>query len=63
MYTNELLEEKYRIQKLLAKEANYDLRTYIDNAEREIKETEMRYGVKFKYVEVDTLEEEHRSTS
>lgn len=62
MYTNELLEEKYRVQRLLAKEANYDLKTYIENVERKVKEAEMRYGIKFKYVKVNTSEREHRST-
>jgi hypothetical protein len=49
MITNELLQEKYRVQKALAKEANYDLKQYVANSHAAVKEVEAQYGIKFKY--------------
>lgn len=49
MITNELLQEKYRIQKMLDKQANYDLIQYVANSHARVKEIEAQYGIKFKY--------------
>ncbi len=49
MITNHILEEKSRVQRELAKEAEYDLRKYMENVNRIVKDTEREYGVEFKY--------------
>lgn len=49
MITNDLLEEKYRVQRELAEEAGYDVHQYIENVGRIVAETEKQYGIKFKY--------------
>jgi len=47
--TNDLLHEKYRVQKALDEKANHSLAQYAANAHTKIKEIEAKYGVKFKY--------------
>jgi len=47
--TNDLLREKYRVQKALDEKANHSLAQYATNAHSKIKEIEAKYGVKFKY--------------
>jgi len=49
MITNHILEEKVRVQRELAKEADYDVHKYVENVNRIVKETEKQYGVKFKH--------------
>jgi len=49
MITNDLLQEKYRIQKALDEQANHNLVQYVANAHFKIKEIEAKYNVKFKY--------------
>jgi len=49
MMMNELLREKYRVQKTLDAEANDNLAQYVANAHASVKEVEAKYGVKFKY--------------
>jgi hypothetical protein len=49
MMTNDLLREKYRVQKALDEKANNNLAQYVANAHARIKEVEAKYGVKFKY--------------
>jgi phage host-nuclease inhibitor protein Gam len=49
MMTNDLLREKYRVQKALDEKANHNLAQYAANAHARIKEIEAKYGVKFKY--------------
>jgi hypothetical protein len=49
MITNHILEEKVRVQRELAKEADYDVHEYVENVNRIVKETEKQYGVKFKH--------------
>lgn len=49
MITNHILEEKSRVQRELAKEAEYDVHKYMENVNRIVKETEKQYGVEFKY--------------
>ncbi|EDN71102.1 hypothetical protein BGP_4040 [Beggiatoa sp. PS] len=47
--TNELLREKYRVQKVLDEQANGNLIQYVANTHARIKEIEAKYGIKFKY--------------
>lgn len=49
MVTNHLLEEKYRVQKRLEAEAEHDVRVYIENARKIVKDVEDQYNIKFKY--------------
>jgi len=49
MITSEPLQEKYRVQKALDEQANHNLVQYVANAHFKIKETEVKYNVKFKY--------------
>lgn len=49
MVTNHLLEEKYRVQKKLEAEAKHDVRAYIQNTRKIVKEVEDQYNIKFKY--------------
>ena len=49
MITNELLQEKYRVQRLLDKQANHDLAQYVANSHARVKEIEARFDIKFKY--------------
>ena len=49
MMTNDLLREKYRVQKELSNKAGHDLARYVVNSHLKIKEIEAMYGVKFKY--------------
>lgn len=43
------LEEKYKIQKQLAEEAQHDIAKYIENSQTIARKLEAIYGVKFKY--------------
>lgn len=49
MYTNELLEEKYRVQKKLSEEAK-DVHDYLMRAEEAVKQIEEKYGIQFKRI-------------
>ncbi len=49
MMTNDLLREKYRVQKILDEQANHSLTQYVANTHARIKEIEAKYGVKFSY--------------
>ena len=49
MMTNDLLREKYRVQKELSNKAGHDLARYVANSHLKMKEIEAMYGVKFKY--------------
>jgi len=50
MITNHLLEEKDRIQKKLAQEAQYDVFQYMENTHKIVQEAQEKYGLKLKYV-------------
>ena len=50
MMTNDLLREKYRVQKELDDKSGHDLAKYMANAHLKMKEIEAVYGVKFKCV-------------
>ena len=47
MITNDLLREKYRVQKALDEKAQYSLTQYVANAHANVKKAEIKYGVKF----------------
>lgn len=47
MYTNEILEEKDRVQKKLSEEAK-DIHDYFMRAEEAVKQIEVKYGIQFK---------------
>jgi hypothetical protein len=47
--TNDLLREKYRVQKALNEKANHNITQYVANTHAKIKDIETKYGVKFKY--------------
>ena len=49
MITNDLLREKYRVQKALDEKAQHSLTQYVANAHANVKKAEIKYGVKFKY--------------
>ncbi len=52
MNNNSLLEEKWRTQKKLAKDANYEISKMLDNAEKILLEIEKKKGIKFKFAKV-----------
>ena len=45
MTGNELLEEKWNVQKKMAKEANYNIKCMLDNAEKIVNEMIVEYGI------------------
>lgn len=47
MMTNPLLEIKYKTQKQLTEEAQYDIVQYVANSHKIVREVEAQYGVKF----------------
>ena len=52
MITNELLEEKYQAQRLLAEQGGDDLDSYVQHVHQVVLSTERKYGLKFRYVRV-----------
>ncbi|MCP4545129.1 MAG: hypothetical protein GY835_01535 [bacterium] len=53
MITNHILEEKWRVQRLLSKQAGHDPGKYIELVHRKAMEAQERYGVQFKYVQME----------
>lgn len=53
MVTNELLETKYRAQRLMDKQAGHDLRTYAKNTHKIVQMVEKKHGLKFRYEPVE----------
>ena len=49
MITNHLLETKYKTQKQLDEEAQHDIGKYVENSHKIVLEVEEKYGLKFKY--------------
>ena len=49
MYTDHILEEKWRIQKILAQNANYDIDTFINNIHSSIDKLKDEYDLELKY--------------
>ena len=46
MISNELLEEKWRVQQKLAEIASYNIKEMLDNAENTMLEIQEKYGFK-----------------
>jgi hypothetical protein len=46
MISNELLEEKWRVQQKLAEIAGYNIKEMLDNAENTVQEIQEKYGFK-----------------
>ena len=46
MITNDLLREKYRVQKALDEKAQHSLTQYVANAHANTKKAEIKYGVR-----------------
>jgi hypothetical protein len=53
MYTDVILEEKYRIQKEIAKENNYNLKKMAEEASKKVKELSQLLKIKIKYSDVN----------
>jgi len=49
MYTNDLLNEKYKAQKKFAAKAKYNIKKYLTDTEKEINEIEKKYKISFFY--------------
>lgn len=49
MITTPLLETKYKTQKKLAEDTQYDIEKYFSHIRRLVCETEAQYGVQFQY--------------
>ena len=49
MITTPLLEEKERVQRKLAEEAQYDVRKYMENTHKIVLEAQKKYGLTLKY--------------
>ena len=49
MITNHLLETKYKTQKQLDEKAHHDIGEYVENSHKIVLEVEEKYGLKFKY--------------
>ncbi|MCK4311448.1 MAG: hypothetical protein KAW88_01795 [Candidatus Cloacimonetes bacterium] len=48
MYKDPILKEKWKTQKRLAKEANYDIQKLIDNAKKNVSEMAKGLNIKLK---------------
>lgn len=53
MLTNELLETKYKAQQYLDQQAEHDLQKYLDKTHQIVLETERKYGIKFRYRQIE----------
>ena len=49
MYSDEILEEKWRVQKRLSKQANYDVKELIKNAHKNITFLAKELDIELKY--------------
>ncbi len=52
MITNELLEEKWRTQREMAREADYDIKKMLDNAEKVVREMLAEHGTSLKIADL-----------
>ena len=50
MITNELLNEKYRVQSILSERSGDSIADYVSLIHSIVKKTENDYGIKFEYV-------------
>jgi hypothetical protein len=53
MITNHILEDKWRVQRDLTEQAGHDPSRYIALIHMRAIETQERYGVRFRYVEME----------
>ncbi len=53
MITNAILEDKWRVQRALTEQAGQDPQRYIALAHAKALETQERYQVQFRYVEME----------
>jgi len=53
MLTNPLLQAKYDAQMRLDKEANHDLKLYVENSHRKVAELARKYGFTIRYGEIE----------
>lgn len=53
MITNHILEDKWRVQRELSEQAEYDPGRYIALTHKKVLEAQERYGVKFRYAEAE----------
>jgi len=53
MITNPLLEEIYNTQKRMVEESQYDMKKYTENLQRQVREVEEQYGLKFHYGKIE----------
>ncbi len=52
MITNELLEEKWKTQREMAREADYDIKKMLDNAEKVVQEMLKEHGTTLKIADL-----------
>jgi hypothetical protein len=52
MLTSPLLQAKYEAQMRLDKEANHDIRQYVENSRRHVAELARKYGLTIRYGEI-----------
>ena len=52
MYSAPILREKWKTQKKLAKEANYDIQKLIDNAKKNVSELAKDLNIKLKFSKI-----------
>jgi len=53
MISSHILEDKWKVQKALSEQAGYDPRRYLALVHKSADEAQERYGIQFRYVEVD----------
>ena len=53
MITNPLLEEIYNTQKRMVEESQYNMKKYTENLQRQVREIEAEYGLKFHYGKIE----------
>jgi hypothetical protein len=68
MRPNPILETKYKTQKQLTEEAQYDIAKYVENSHSIVRAVEAQYGVKFNYGvreggEAESLVVPHRASN
>ena len=52
MIVSELIEEKWKAQRKMAAEANYDIKKMLDNAEKIVDQMIKEHGVTLKYAKM-----------
>ncbi len=52
MYSDPILEEKWRVQLQLARQANYDLEKYVENAKNTVIELAKELKIELKFADI-----------